>query len=345
MLPVIVLLGLAHISGAAEVCCPTNNLGCFSNDPPFNLLPLPTCATTANTGFLMFTRTNRDVGQPLTDTLIPPGYVASRRTVFMAHAWTSSGSQSHLHSTKNAYLEREDINVVIVDWATLAATLNYLQGASNTRTVGALIAQVMRNLLTVSGTVSGRLWCVGHSLGSHVCGHAGMKMPADTPLGRITGLDPAGPSFQTSSDKTIGLNPTSATFVDVLHTDSLELGTLRDVGHIDFYPNGGIYMPGCALQGRLTGEALENWDSDESIQAFNLCAHVRAFEFLEESIYSDCFQARQRCSNYNDIPGSCVECTVGAFPCAYMGYAADMSPNPSGLYYLTITADPPYCTS
>ena len=74
-----------------------------------------------------------------------------------------------------------------MDWATLAQVANYLQGASNTRAVGALIAQVMRHLLTVEGTTSGRLWCVGHSLGSHVCGHAGMKMPTETPLGRITG--------------------------------------------------------------------------------------------------------------------------------------------------------------
>ena len=81
---------------------------------------------------------------------------------------------------------QEDINVVIIDWETLAQ-FEYLQGATNTRTVGALIAQVMRNLLTVPGTTSGRLWCVGHSLGSHVCGHAGMKMPADAPLGRVTG--------------------------------------------------------------------------------------------------------------------------------------------------------------
>ena len=58
--------------------------------------------------------------------------------------------------------------------------------------------------------------------------------------------------------------------MDVLHTDSLELGTLTDVGHIDFYPNGGIYMPGCALQDRLAGEAQENWDSDESVQGIAL---------------------------------------------------------------------------
>jgi hypothetical protein len=335
------MLALAHLSSAAEICC---GYACFNDNSPFNLLPLPQCATFQNTGFLMFTRTNRDAGQLVTDSVIPPAYVASRRTVFLAHGWNSNGQGGWQHTMKNAYLDREDINVVIVDWGTLAQLLNYLQAASNTRTVGALISEVMKNLLTVSGTTSGRLWCVGHSLGSHVCGHNGMHMPANAPLGRATGLDPAGPFFEISADKTIGLNPTSATFVDIIHTDSLELGTMRDLGHIDFYPNNGIDQPGCVLT-RFTAETFENWDSEEFAQAANSCAHSRAYQFHESSVRSDCFQARQRCSNYNSLPGSCVECSVGSFPCAYMGYAADISANLTGLYHITVTASSPYCTN
>ena len=59
------------------------------------------------------------------------------------------------------------------------------------------------------------------------------------------GLDPAGPSFQSRQDKTVGLKPTFARFVDVIHTDNA-LGSLRDLGHIDFYPNGDRDQPGCA---------------------------------------------------------------------------------------------------
>lgn len=33
------------------------------------------------------------------------------------------------------------------------------------------------------GTAREKLWCVGHSLGSHICGHAGQTFK----LGRITG--------------------------------------------------------------------------------------------------------------------------------------------------------------
>lgn len=58
------------------------------------------------------------------------------------------------------------------------------------------------------------------------------------------GMDPAGPWFEGSLDRTVGINPTSATFVDIIHTDVI-YGTLRDLGHIDFYPAGGKDQPGC----------------------------------------------------------------------------------------------------
>ena len=81
------------------------------------------------------------------------------------------------------------MNIVIVDWGGGASQINYQQSASNTRTVGAMTALVFQNLLKVSGSAASRMWCAGHSLGSHVCGHAGMKMPAAQKLGRVTGED------------------------------------------------------------------------------------------------------------------------------------------------------------
>jgi hypothetical protein len=342
MLPV--LFALAHLSSAAEVCCGSS--GCFNDNAPFNIFPLPTCATNNNVKYTMFTRTNRNAGQALTDTVIPAAFVASRRTVFISHGWNSDGTSSWLAPMKNAFLDREDINVVIIDWGNLAQILNYAQAASNTRTVGAFTSLVIRNLLTRAGTASSRMWCNGHSLGSHVCGHTGMKMPANQRLGRVTGMDPAGPLFETSNDKTVGINPTAATFVDILHTDAGELGATRDLGHIDFYPTGGKNQPGCVLMDRFREEALENWDSEEfALAVANNCAHSRAYQFFQSSIANDCFHSRQRCTNYNSLPGSCSTCTNGSFPCAYMGYAAESSFNRSGIYYLTVSANSPYCTN
>ncbi len=42
------------------------------------------------------------------------------------------------------------------------------------------------------------IWGVGHSLGKHLMGQAGRKSKVFT---RITGLDPAGPSFENGVNK------------------------------------------------------------------------------------------------------------------------------------------------
>jgi len=321
------LLSFVNLLRAAEICCPP--YGCFNDNPPFNLMPLPTCPLGCELEYSMYTRTNRLIGQTVSDTVVPSVYSAQRRTVFIAHGWTNDGRFPWLHDMKNAFLDREDINVVIVDWGGCAQNLNYNQAASDTRSVGRYTAAVIQRLLQVAGSISARMWCNGHSLGSHVCGHTGMSMPANLPLGRATGMDPAGPLFQYTADKTIGINPTSATFVDIMHTDSHDsasLGTLRDLGHVDFYPNGGGDQPNCPGPSGST------------------CSHLRAYQFFTESIIRDCFHATQRCTNFNNIPGSCSACGgCGAFPCAYMGYAAESSCNRTGLYYLQTSGNTPYC--
>ncbi len=65
-------------------------------------------------------------------------------------------------------------------------------------------------------------------------------------------MDPAGPSFE-YADAQSTLSPDDALFVDVLHTNTRgspdrSIGIQRPVGHIDIYPNGGTFQPGCGLQ-------------------------------------------------------------------------------------------------
>lgn len=69
------------------------------------------------------------------------------------------------------------------------------------------------------------------------------------------GLDPAGPSFE-NADSPRRLSPDDATFVDVLHTNTrgspdLSIGIQRPVGHVDIYPNGGTFQPGCNIQNTM----------------------------------------------------------------------------------------------
>lgn len=68
-------------------------------------------------------------------------------------------------------------------------------------------------------------------------------------------MDPAGPSFE-YADAQSTLSPDDALFVDVLHTNTRgspdrSIGIQRPVGHIDIYPNGGTFQPGCDLQNTM----------------------------------------------------------------------------------------------
>ena len=57
-------------------------------------------------------------------------------------------------------------------------------------------------------------------------------------------MDPVGLLF-TNVDSADRLDPTDADYVDVIHTDAGGFGVSYNVGHIDFYPNGGSTQPGC----------------------------------------------------------------------------------------------------
>lgn len=63
----------------------------------------------------------------------------------------------------------------------------------------------------------------------------------------IVGLDPAYPGFSVENTDE-RLDVTDALFVDVMHTNSASLldGGLSfpvSIGHVDFWPNGGIVQP------------------------------------------------------------------------------------------------------
>ena len=80
-------------------------------------------------------------------------------------------------------------------------------------------------------------------------------------------MDPAGPWFEGRDDIAVGLNPSSADYVDVIHTNGipgiiLNLGTMRVLGHADFYPHGGDRQPGCILDPREISNLEELEDPD-----------------------------------------------------------------------------------
>jgi len=61
-------------------------------------------------------------------------------------------------------------------------------------------------------------------------------------------LDPAYPLYMNTGEDG-HLTWADAVFVDVIHTDGGNFGFPQPLGHVDFFPNGGVRrQPGCDLK-------------------------------------------------------------------------------------------------
>ena len=93
-------------------------------------------------------------------------------------------------STKDALLDREDCNVILVGWSKGSNTA-YEQASGNTRLVGVQIAELIKFLISSnsgSSSWADRFYIVGFSLGAQIAGYAGRHLLTEgMSLGRITG--------------------------------------------------------------------------------------------------------------------------------------------------------------
>lgn len=171
----------------------------------------------------------------------------NRETVFYIHGWTESFESENVYTVAQAYIDRQDHNVVVVDWGQYSVGEYYLTIPKFTQ-ISKLIGMHLVNLFQGGLNVQ-RFHCVGHSFGAHICGIMSrevMRLSAGLyKLKRITGLDPAGPGFYPPMIEK-PLSPKDAHFVDVIHSDTIWVGNDQNNGHVDFYPNFGQVQPGCS---------------------------------------------------------------------------------------------------
>ncbi|KAF8788378.1 Pancreatic triacylglycerol lipase like protein [Argiope bruennichi] len=202
------------------------------------------------THFLLFSRIHPDKphhwGTDAPQTLVKSDYDPAFPTKIIIHGFVDNLQLSDwMQRMKTKFLATGDFNVIIVDWS-CGNEFPYYQAVQNSKIVADELGKLVNFLQAATGADAGDFHLIGHSLGSHIAALVGHAVPH---LGRISALDPAGPRFYDAplEDR---LDPSDAQFVDAIHTDSghglMEgLGMRSQVGHVDFYPNGGSDQPGC----------------------------------------------------------------------------------------------------
>jgi len=329
-----------------------SRLGCFTTGAPFYSLQrpinlLPQSPDTIQTKYLLYTRESRkqesvlDARYPGQFSSLWPNYKASRPTKIIVHGFVDSTYLNPwMREMKDELLTHGDYNVIITDWHH-GNLPPYTQATGNTRVVGAQLADLISVITQATTQTPSDFHIMGHSLGAHIAGYAGMRLDG---LGRITGMDPAGPYFE-DTDPEVRLDPTDATFVDNIHSDAAPLLTLgfglkQPLGHADFYPNLGRDQPGCDQS--VVGQVSDN-GVFQGTQEYVACNHLRSWHFMLESINSQCPFTAIPCDKAEDFEaGRCSSCTDAG--CSRMGFHADVNiPATPTKYFLSTADHAPFC--
>ncbi|XP_004440786.1 PREDICTED: lipase member I isoform X3 [Ceratotherium simum simum] len=168
---------------------------------------------------MMYTRNNPNCAEPLFEqgNSLNVNFNTNKKTVWLIHGYRPMGSTpAWLQNFLRILLTQDDMNVIVVDWNRGATTFIYNRAVKNTRKVAMSLSKCIQNLLKHGASLD-NFHFIGVSLGAHISGFVGKLFQGQ--LGRITGLDPAGPKF--SGRPSNGrLDYTDAKFVDVIHSDT-----------------------------------------------------------------------------------------------------------------------------
>ncbi|NWI15944.1 LIPH Lipase, partial [Crypturellus soui] len=311
--------------------------GAEESCPAFTRLSLGSAftGTDLHVKLMLYTRQNRHCAELLNSTASK--YLdVTKKTTFIIHGFRLTGSPPlWIPDLVHLLLSAEDMNIVLVDWNRGATTLIYSNASRNCRKVAEILKRLIDEML-IAGASLDSFHLLGVSLGAHISGFVGQLYEGK--LGRITGLDPAGPLYRGKlpSER---LDPGDAQFVDVIHSDTDGLGYREALGHVDFYPNGGTDQPGCP-QTIFSG-----------LQYFK-CDHQRSVFLFISSLKKSCNITAYPCDSYRNYrKGECTSCkTYQPLPCPVLGYYADRwksyftQPSSPGTSLFFDTADKePFC--
>ncbi|XP_039770246.1 phospholipase A1 member A isoform X3 [Ornithorhynchus anatinus] len=288
-----------------------------------------------NVQFLLFTPARPSCGQPIRPdrSFEDSDFNASSDTKIVIHGFRVLGNKpSWIDQFIRTVLRARPANVVAVDWV-FGSTAAYFSAVGNVMKLSLEISRLINKMLEL-GASPASIHIIGVSLGAHVAGMVGHFHRGQ--LGRITGLDPAGPEFTRASLEE-RLDPGDARFVDAIHTDADYLGIRIPVGHVDYFVNGGQDQPGCGFS--LTAG-----------YGYMICDHMRAVYLYLSALEAPCSLTAFPCTSYEDfLAGQCPDCS-DPFPltCPKIGMedqgGIKMEKLPKEVkVYLGTSAGTPYC--
>ncbi|XP_060807404.1 pancreatic lipase-related protein 2-like [Amyelois transitella] len=241
-------------------------------------------------------------------------YTPDEKLFIYIHGFTSNPGKSDFGNVSSALFAKGANHVFALDAGFLIQWW-YLRSTSYVRFIGQKLGDVLAALVK-NGISSSSIHIIGHSLGSHMASFAGKTFQGATGerVGRITGLDPAGPCFA-QAEPELRLQASDADFVDVIHTNAGVMGIDEQVGHVDYYPNGGSSQPNCNVSPR--------------------CCHGRSWLYFCESILDQQAFPAVKCDSWDSFKeGKC------SGDISYMGFGTNTSSR--GKYYLQTSGSSPY---
>ena len=218
-------------------------------------------------------------------------------TVVGVVIWSRGSKSRGLFERETWFLHR-DVVCCYSSWVR-----EYGVAAANTWPIGNVLAYVNEKIVSTHNSKALKTYCIGHSLGSHLCGFFGKmskKLDKDLTVEKIIGLDPAGPIWDYNDDllqqdPNLRLNKDDALHVEVFHTDAKGLGSMYPLGDLDFYINGGNIQPMCKQLGNLLD--------------MHSCCHAMAWQFYEtlNKVDSPRCNAIWKCPNSSESQLTAIE--------------------------------------
>ena len=149
--------------------------------------------------FFLYTRDHQndpvqlDISAP--ETIINAKFIRNRPLVLLIHGFTGHKDFSPNKQIRPAYFQKDEFNIISIDYKNLAMDYCYITAVSNLPTVANCTAQLLDFLIDENIFSLDAIHVIGFSLGAQTAGMVANYLKDGRKLRRITGLDPAKPLF------------------------------------------------------------------------------------------------------------------------------------------------------